>query len=88
MWGLLVETSLRHELPARADDGVCVVAERYGLTKREAEVVTLFLQGRSMSYIAEKMFVSENTIKTHVQHVYRKCGVHSKQELIDLVRGE
>ena len=37
--------------------------------------------------IAVKSFVSENTVKTHVQHVYRKCGVHSKQEPIDLVEG-
>ena len=88
MWALLVETSVNHELPGAAGDDVPALAQRLGLTKREAEVAALFLQGRSMSYIAEKTFVSENTIKTHVQHIYRKCGVHSKQELIDLVRGE
>ena len=88
MWVLLVETSVNHELPGTAGGDVPALAQRFGLTKREAEVAALFLQGRSMSYIAEKTFVSENTIKTHVQHIYRKCGVHSKQELIDLVRGE
>ncbi len=88
MWALLVETSLRGELPAGEGGAEQDLAQRYGLTKREAEVAALFLQGRSMSYIAEKTFVSENTVKTHVQHVYRKCGVHSKQELIDLARGE
>ena len=31
--------------------------------------------------------MSYNTVKTHVQRVYRKLGVHSQQELIDLVEG-
>lgn len=88
MWTLLVEMSLSHELPAAGRDAPDALVERFGLTKREGEVAALFLQGRSMGYIAEKTFVSENTIKTHVQHIYRKCGVHSKQELIDLARGE
>lgn len=88
MWGLLVETSLGQEVPSAGKDAPEALVERFGLTKREGEVAALFLQGRSMGYIAEKTFVSENTIKTHVQHIYRKCGVHSKQELIALVRGE
>ena len=87
MWSLLIETSLGRELPASEDGGVLALAEQFGLTKREKEVIALLLQGRSMGYIAEKTFVSENTIKSHVQHVYRKCGVHSKQELIDMVKG-
>lgn len=38
-----------------------------------------------MGLIAEKMFISENTVKTHVRHIYSKCGVRGKQELLDLV---
>ena len=87
MWGLLADTSLSRELPRSQDDKLAFLRDKYGLTQRELDVAALFLQGRSMSYIAEKSFVSENTVKTHVQHVYRKCGVHSKQELIDLVEG-
>ena len=34
-----------------------------------------------------RLFVSENTTKTHVKNIYRKTGVHSKQELMDLVDG-
>ena len=66
---------------------VCMarLAERYGLTRREQEMLGVFVQGRSMAYIAEKLFVSDNTVKTHIRHAYTKCGVHNKQEMIDLV---
>ena len=40
----------------------------------------------SMS-MAETVGVSYNTVKTHVAHIYTKLGVHSHQELIDLVAG-
>ena len=60
-------------------------ANRYQLTEREREILAVFAQGRSMSYIADKLCVSENTIKTHVRHIYTKCGAHNKQELLDLV---
>ena len=91
LWTLLLKTSatmqVEEPLQRSDDDGIGDFARRYGLTEREAEVVALFVQGRSMGYIAEKVCVSENTIKTHVRHVYTKCGIHNKQELIDLVEG-
>ena len=91
LWTLLLKTSatmqVEEPLQRSDDDGIGDFVRRYGLTEREAEVVALFVQGRSMGYIAEKVCVSENTIKTHVRHVYPKCGIHNKQELIDLVEG-
>ncbi|WP_417755045.1 helix-turn-helix transcriptional regulator [Slackia isoflavoniconvertens] len=41
--------------------------------------------GRSCPFIAEKLVLSENTIRSYLQKVYSKCGVHSRQELISLV---
>ena len=35
--------------------------------------------------IAEELVISENTVRTHVRHIYAKLDVHSHQELIDLV---
>lgn len=90
LWTLLLKTSsgVQTEEPSRRMDiGTVAFAHRYGLTERETEVVALFVQGRSMGYIAERVCVSENTIKTHIRHVYTKCGIHNKQELIDLVEG-
>lgn len=55
-----------------------------GLTEREERVASLLAEGNSQKRIAELMGVSIGTVQTHVKAVYRKLGVHSKQELIDL----
>ena len=41
---------------------------------------------RSRVFIQEELGLSDSTIKAHTSHVYQKLGVHSKQELISLVR--
>lgn len=64
------------------------VADRYGLTAREREVFGYLAQGRSLPFIEKTIFISHNTAKTHVQNIYRKTLVHSRQELIDLVQGK
>lgn len=64
------------------------LATKAGLTKREEEVMVLFSQGNSKSKIADMLYVSEGTVKTHIKSMYRKLDVHSRQELIDLVRKE
>jgi DNA-binding CsgD family transcriptional regulator len=60
------------------------IVEKYGLTKREAEVFRYLAHGRSLPYIAEELFVTTGTVKTHTMHIYRKLGIGSRQELIDL----
>ena len=52
---------------------------------RETEIAFLLAQGRSRPYIREKLFISKNTVATHIKHIYQKLGIHSKEELIDLV---
>lgn len=44
--------------------------------------------GRSQPYIREELMLSKNTVSSHVQHIYVKLGVHSKQELIDAVEAQ
>lgn len=61
------------------------VAKAFSLTARETEVMTLFAKGRSSSFIAEAFCVSNNTIRSHILHLYAKCDVHSRQELITLI---
>lgn len=41
----------------------------------------MICKGRSRAYMAETLFITENTVKTHVSHIYGKLGVHSKTEL-------
>ncbi|WP_304596655.1 LuxR C-terminal-related transcriptional regulator [Adlercreutzia caecimuris] len=62
-----------------------LIAEDYGLTHREAEVLPYLARGRSAKVIAEALFVSESTIRTHTRRIFEKTCIHSKQELIDLV---
>ena len=59
-------------------------AQTLGLTPREAEVCRYLVQGRSLPFIAEQLYVTAGTVKTHAIHIYRKAGVASKQELISL----
>ena len=67
------------------EDRLLQLAEDARLTEREREVFGLLARGRNARYIQETLVVSYNTVKTHVSHVYAKLGVHSQQELIDVV---
>lgn len=63
------------------------VGATHSLTGREIEVMQLICKGRSKNYIAENLGISENTVRSHSQHIYQKLGIHSKQELLDMVWG-
>lgn len=54
------------------------------LSQREREVAELVLHGNTVPAISRKLFISENTVRGHTKNIYRKLGIHSKQELIDL----
>lgn len=55
-----------------------------GLTERESDVFELAAQGARKDQIAERLFISPATARTHLQRVYRKLGVHSQAELMAL----
>ncbi len=61
------------------------LAERYKLTAREKEVLELMARGRDLTHIAEMMYVSHNTVRSHCRNLYRKLDVHSKQEALDML---
>lgn len=61
------------------------VAQKYGLSKREVDVLRYLSAGRTRAYIAESLFISESTVASHSKRIYQKLGVHSKRELMDLV---
>jgi DNA-binding CsgD family transcriptional regulator len=56
------------------------------LTAAELRVRNLAEQGVKSRQIADQLFVSPNTIETHLQHIYRKLGINSQRELIALAR--
>lgn len=51
------------------------------LTERERQIVTLLLKGKTCKLIAEALFLSENTVKTHIKNIYAKLGIRKKSEL-------
>ncbi len=55
---------------------------RFGFTKREVEVIGHLKQGETYPQIADRLFISTKTVKSHVTHIFEKAGVHNKTELI------
>ena len=58
------------------------VSARYRLSGREREVLAELARARTIASIAEELVVSENTIKAHTKSIYRKLGVHTREELL------
>ncbi len=56
--------------------------ESYNLTERELEVLKFLVDGKSYKLIAEKCFVSIDTVSSHVKNIYKKLQVHSKSEAV------
>lgn len=57
----------------------------FDLTTREKEIARLLAYGRTQPWIAESLNISENTVGTHVRHIYQKAEVHNRQQFIDTV---
>lgn len=63
-------------------DAAC---EQYRLSPREREILPILLRGRDAKYIMDTFYISQSTAKTHIYNIYRKFGIHSRQELLDFV---
>lgn len=66
-------------------DRCAQAAQRFGLSQREEEVLRLLAQHKKIGSIEQELFISNNTAKTHIRHIYRKLDVHSRDELVDLI---
>ncbi len=58
--------------------------EHLGITRREFEILELIAQGMSNREIAEKLYVSENTVKTHSSRVFDKLGAKRRTQAVQL----
>ena len=61
------------------------LARRFGLTRREEEVMALLARDVPYSQVETELSIANSTLKTHVRHVYAKLGVTDKRELVELV---
>jgi NarL family two-component system response regulator LiaR len=60
--------------------------EDLGITRREIEILELIAQGMSTREIAGKLYVSENTVKTHSSRVFDKLGAKRRTQAVQLGR--
>ena len=73
---------------AKADRELAKIAVRApadGLTETERRVASLVTQGHTNREVAAEMFVTENTVQTHIRHIFQKLGVRSRTELTALL---
>lgn len=64
------------------------LAVSHHLTAREVEIGALVAEGLSRADIADRLTVSQETVKTHAKHLYQKLDVHSRTELLALLERE
>lgn len=69
----------------KSDEKALLLAERCGLSARETEIMLLWVTGHTASYLEEQLFISRNTVKTHLRHIYRKTGVSDRDALLTLI---
>ncbi len=63
------------------------LSEDCGLSPREQEVFFLLAKGKEAQAIADELFISFNTARTHIRKIYTKLNVHSRRELSELIDG-
>jgi DNA-binding NarL/FixJ family response regulator len=66
----------RRELSA-----IAVRTPMEGLTETECRVAVLLAEGQTNREVASAMFVTQNTVQTHMKHIFQKLGVRSRTEL-------
>jgi len=67
------------DIPGMAEVGLGL--SKYNVTRREAEIAHHITQGKTNDQICSQLFISENTLKTHLKQLYIKLSVKSRNEL-------
>ena len=57
-----------------------------GITRRELEILELIAQGLSNREIADKLFVSENTVKTHSSRLFDKLSARRRTQAVQIAK--
>lgn len=68
-----------------AEARLLATALKAGLSPKEAAVLVPLVGGKSLSEIADELFLAPGTIRAHTNNIYRKLGVHSRSELISAI---
>lgn len=65
---------------------VTTIKNEYALTERETEILRELFAGHGNKAIAAKLFISENTVKTHIHNLLQKMGAANRLEALERVR--
>ena len=63
-----------------------VIVEKYKLTKREEEIISLVYWGLSNPEISDRLYISTSTVKRHMQNIFKKMNIKHRSELIHLIK--
>ena len=66
---------------------IAIMAPPATLGRASAHYPCLYGQTPRLASAAERLTVSRNTVKSHMAHIYAKCGVHTRAELNELLDG-
>ena len=75
------ETGGNQDLTRHIEDTLPAYASAHNLSKREREVLAMVIEGKDNRSIANELFLSEGTIKTHVHNIMRKTDTRTRDEL-------
>lgn len=78
-------TTLYEMVPTKQNETIDNFIMTGKLTQRESQIAGLLLKGRTYKMIANELYLSENTVKTHIKNIYSKFNVQSKTELMNLL---
>ncbi len=73
--------------PASSPDRCAQLADAHNLTAREQEILAYLAEGHSGAYISDVLFISPNTVRTHIHNIYRKLDVSSREDILRLTKG-
>ena len=79
------EDAAQKEFRDRLSKQCTLVKKHYKLSDREAEIMEMMARGSTVPRVAQKLMVSENTVRTHTKRIYAKLDIHKKQEMLDLL---
>jgi DNA-binding CsgD family transcriptional regulator len=65
--------------------GVQHALDRFGVTKRERQIVEKICLGKTNKQIADELFISLQTVKDHTHRIYSKIGINSRVQLVQLM---
>lgn len=66
------------------EERLAKISSRAGLSARETEIASYVGKGHTSVYVAKTLLISDSTVYTHVRNIYRKLGITSREELIQL----